>query len=200
MKAAEWKRLSKPTLASTEADWRWTRRLAYIHPVEWIAHGVLAEGSRDPPGEFYLWVVRMPLMAPLGGVFDLSWSDRLGGGTTTYTPGSSAAVNAIAKAAAAAVHDARSGGLVLDPPGGVDNGLMQEVRAYGLLLAGDEAGAREVLWRVGQYDAKYDWEREFLDRAAGIRSLIESRQTAAALQQLQDWRLDNCEALGLACS
>lgn len=200
MKAADWKRLSKPAVASTDADWGWTRRLAYIHPVDWIAHGILAEGSRDRPGEFYLWVVRMPLMAPLGRVFDLSWSDRHGGGTTTYTPGSSVAANAITEAASAAVHNARSGGLLLDPPGGADNGLMQEARAYGLLLAGDETGAREVLWRVDQYDAECDWEREFLDRAAGIRSLIESHQTAFALQQLQDWRLENCEALGLACS
>lgn len=200
MKAADWKRLSKPALTTTDADWRWTRALAYLHPVEWIVHGVLAEDSHGRPGEFDLWVVRMPLFVPLGGVFVLSWSDRHGSGTTTYRAGSPATEDATIEAASVAIQNARSCGLLLDPPGGADNVRTQEARAYGLLLAGDEAGAREVLWRVNQYDAKNAWQRELLDRAAGMRSLIESHQAKGAREQLQEWRLENCEALGLSCS
>lgn len=199
MRAADWKRLSKPALTSTEADWGWARALAYIQPVEWVVHGVLGEDSHGRKDEFYLWIVRMPLMAPLDGVVDLSWSERHGCGTTTYHRDSSGMEEAIAEAASIAVRNTRAGGVLLDPPGGADNGRMQEARAYGLLLNGDEAGAREVLWRVEQYDAKYDWERELVNRAARMRSLIESQQAGVARDQLQRWRAENCDALGLSC-
>lgn len=197
MRAADWRRLSKPVLAATEVEWRWARALAYIHPLDWVVHGLLAEDSGNRPGEFYLWIVRMPLMVPMGRVPVLSWSDRYRGGTTTYDPGSS--VGVIAEAASIAIANARKGGLLLDPPGGADNVRMQEARAYGLVLSGDERGALEVLRRISTYEATHPWEEELLGRAASVEESIRSGKAQDAMAFLRGWRDENCAALGLSC-
>lgn len=177
MRATNWKRLAGPALEQTGADWCFRRALAYMKPVDWIVHGVLAEDSASRSEAFYLWVVRLPLFVPLEGVVDLSWSDRFGGASTTYSAADSDGLKAaLTGAASAAMSLTREEVLVLDPPGGADNVRMQETRAYGLALAGDDGGALEVLRRVQRHNASYPWEHELLARAGASASLIESGQ------------------------
>jgi hypothetical protein len=199
MKAVDWKRLSTSVLTRTNASWGWSKALAYIQPANWVVHGVLAEDSGNQQGEFYLWVVRMPLMVPAEGVVDLTWSDRFGGASLTYKIGSPSVADAIRGAAALAIAGERGDGLLLNPSGGVDNVRMHESRAYGLLLSGDEGSALEVLRRVERYDARFPWEKDMIDRVVAVSALIESHRGAEAIEQLRLWRLENCESLGLVC-
>ena len=199
MRAAEWKRLTRVALRDTGVDWSWATTLAYIRPASWNVHGILAEASANRPREFYIWVVQMPLTVPLGGVVDLSWSSRFGVASTTYAADSSAARSAISGAADAAIANERAQELLLAPPGGTDNIRLQEARAYGLLLADEDAIALEVLRRVGRYDATYPWEKELLERAATMAALIESGRRDEAAAWLRRWRVGNCESIGLTC-
>lgn len=200
MKAADWKRLAGPLLADLHIGWSFSRSLAYLGPVDWVVHGVLAEASASQRDEFYLWVVQMPLAVPLGGVVDLSWSDRFGGASATYSADSPVLADAIIGAAGEAIANEREGALLLASPGGADNLRMQEARAYGLFLSGNGESALEVLRRVERYNARYPWECEILDRAGAVAALIESGRTDEAKRQLDAWRLENCESLKIRCA
>jgi hypothetical protein len=90
-----------------------------------------------------------------------------------------------------------AGEFVVDPPGGVDNGRMQEARAYGLLLMGNAGGAIEVLGRVLRYEPRYPWEQELLRRAGEMRSLLQEAGADEAVRQLTAWRLESITALGI---
>lgn len=199
MRAADWKRLANPVLAGCDSSWGFAKALAYLSPVGWIVHGVLAEDSGSRTGDFYLWVVQMPLVAPLDGVIDLSWSDRFGGSSTTYSSESAGLAEAISGAALEAASCAQEGSLLLAPPGGADSIRMQEARAYGLALSGNELGALEVLRRVQRYDATFPWEDELLERSSAVASLIESGRLDEVTQRLDEWRRENCDSLGLRC-
>lgn len=199
MRAADWKRIANPVLADCDSGWVFAKALVYLSPVSWIVHGVLAEDSGRRNGDFCLWVVQTPLLAPLDGVIDLSWSDRFGGASMTYSVESPGLVNAISGAASEAAVCARNGSLLLAPPGGADNIRMQEARAYGMVLSGNPLGALEVLRRVQRYDATYLWEDELLERAKSVESLIEAGRLDEVTQQLDLWRRENCDRLGLRC-
>lgn len=200
MRAADWKRLAKPLLDQTTTDWGFAKSLAYVAPVDWVAHGLLAEASNNRPGEFYIWAVQMPLIVPLEGVVDLSWSDRLGGASLTYSANSPELADLLTDAASKLIAQERKGGPLIVSDGGAENVRMQEARAYGLALSGDYASAAEVLRRVRRYEAKYQWEHEFHARAEAVASLIESEQFDETARQFGVWRRENCEALGLRCA
>ena len=71
-----------------------------------------------------MWTVRAPLYVPTG-VLDLSWSERVGGGSAVYEPGDVVG-DAIHAAGARVVDDAQARvGVVLDSPGGADSLRMQ---------------------------------------------------------------------------
>ena len=176
----------------------WCRRgdLSYLHPVDWVLHGVLAERS-GTAGAVYVWHVAMPLTRP-ADVLDLSWSDRVGSGTQTYEIGSSAAETAFQMAADLARDLHRKAATVVDPPGGADNVLMQEARAYGLLVGGDPSSAGEVLQRVLRYTPSYDWERDMIERASRVQVLLATPNRAVDV--VRAWRDGSVEALGLSRS
>lgn len=199
MKAVEWKRLSKSPLSSVGGDWSWTRLMAYLSPVTWLLHGVLAEGSQFRSNEFYLWIVRAPLMVPTDGVVDLSWSRRLGGGSATFDPSEPATSDAIAEAGRIALANAGRSALALDVPNGTENALMQEARAYSLLLGGYHGEALDTLSGIQSITATYAWESDLVRRASTIFSLVASGQADLASEQLRRWRDENCSALRLIC-
>jgi hypothetical protein len=91
MRVAEWKRTVRPFLPP-EARWEFHRSLAYRLPMEWVVLGVLAEGSALDKG-VYIWRVSTPLFEPLD-FLSLSWSDRMGGGSTKFYAHEPAALNA----------------------------------------------------------------------------------------------------------
>ncbi len=196
LKAAEWTRLTNAVL---DDRWRLSKVLAYRVPVGWVLHGLLAEDSAANSPDFYLWMVRMPLVIPTD-VIDLSWSERFGDSSQVFAPTAPATQEAIAQAAKVVSDQAESDESVVDPPGGADNVRMQEARGYGLLLRGNTGGAIEVLGRVMRYGPRYPWEEELVRRAADMRSLIESGQTAEAADRLDAWRSDTLSALGIDAS
>jgi hypothetical protein len=190
MNAATWKRIVAPFI---DDKWRVRNNLAYLRPVGWTLHGILGEGSPSKEG-FYLWIVRIPLFVPTK-VINLNWSERFGGGSTTYELNSDTTTSALETAMNVALGEAADARLVPDPPGGADNVGMQEARAYGLFVAGDGEAAMEVLDRVLRYEPRHDWERERADRAAGLRRLIELGRSSEAIGRLEAWRLESLGAL-----
>lgn len=191
MTPAEWKRFASPML---DENWRFSKLLAYWHPVSWVLHGILAE--RSSSGGFYLWDLRMPLYVQ-SSVVDLSWSERVGGGTRLWDA-DAAGADAIARteqSVAAAAQAADS--VMLPPPGGADNVRMQEARAYGLVLEGAADAAVEVLSRVCRYDATYPWERELVARASENRDLLLAQRTSDVLDRLAGWRASTAKAIGV---
>jgi len=128
MRSSKWKTLVGPVL---DSGWRLSQTLAYRVPVGWVLRGLLAEDSAALKPNFYLWVVRMPLYVP-SDVISLSWSDRFGGGTHVFEPGTATTQEALRAAAAQVVAEERaSRGAVLAPPAGAETMLEQEARGYG---------------------------------------------------------------------
>jgi nucleotide-binding universal stress UspA family protein len=193
MRAADWKRLTKPVL---DDGWRLSKALAYRIPVGWILHGLLAEDSPANYPAFYLWLVRMPLVVPTD-IVDLSWSERFGDSSRVYEPDAAATREALAQAARLLSEQGAADEFVVDPPGGVDNVRMQEARAYGLLLMGNAGGGIEVLGRVLRYEPRYPWEQELVQRAEEMRSLVEKGRADEAVRRLEAWRLESLTALGI---
>jgi hypothetical protein len=188
---AEWRRFASQVLGE---NWGFSKLLAYWQPVSWVLYGILAE--RSSSGGFYLWDVRMPLYVQ-SSVIDLSWSERVGGGTQTWDT-DAAGAQAIAEAqrsVAAAVQAADS--VLLAPPGGADNVRMQEARAYGLVLEGRTDAAVEVLGRVCRYGANYPWERDIVARATEVRDLLLAHRSADVLDRISGWRAGTAHTIGV---
>lgn len=191
MTPADWKRFASPIL---DQNWRFSKLLAYWHPVRWVLHGILAE--RSSSGGFYLWDLRMPLYVP-SSVVDLSWSERVGGGTRVWDVDAVGA-DAIARTGHSVTAAAKAAdSVLLPPPGGADNVRMQEARAYGLVLEGASDAAVEVLGRVCRYDATYPWERELVARASENRDLLLAQRTSDVLDRLAEWRASTAHAIGV---
>jgi hypothetical protein len=191
MTPAEWKRFASPILGE---NWAFSKLLAYWHPVSWVLCGILAE--RSSSGGFYLWDVRMPLYVP-SSVIDLSWSERIGGGTRSWetdVAGADAIARAQRSVAAAAL---AADPVLIPPPGGADNVRMQEARAYGLVLEGAFDAAVEVLGRVCRYDATYPWERDLIARATDNRDSLVTHRSAEVLDRLAGWRATTARAIGV---
>lgn len=193
MRASDWKRLTKPVL---DDSWRLSKALAYRVPVGWVLHGLLAEDSHANQPDFYLWVVRMPLVVPTD-VIDLSWSERFGDSSRVFEPGTTSTRDALAQAAKLVSEQAAAGELLVDPPGGADNVRMQEARAYGLLLSGNEGGAIEVLGRVLRYKPRYAWEQDLVQRAQTMQTLLREDRAEEAVHRLEGWRSESLTALGI---
>ena len=82
MTPLKWKRLIRPLI---DDRWGLAGRLAYVRPTAepHVLRGVFAERSSGDGA--YLWQVRLPLYGPPCEVVVLSWSDRVGGSSRTYT-------------------------------------------------------------------------------------------------------------------
>jgi hypothetical protein len=191
MTPAEWKRFASPILGE---NWAFSKLLAYWHPLSWVLYGILAE--RSSSGGFYLWDIRVPLYVQ-SAVIDLSWSERVGGGTQLWDmdAAGSDAISRTQRSVAAAAQAADS--VLIPPPGGADNVRMQEARAYGLVLEGAPAAAVEVLGRVCRYDATYPWERDLIARATKIRDLLLADRSSEVLDRLASWRATTASAIGV---
>jgi hypothetical protein len=74
---------------------------------------------------------------------------------------------------------------------------MQETRAYGLLIEGNEGGAIEVLGRVSRYPAQYPWEVEMVGRASDMRTKVEAGRASDVLEQLEKWRRASAKVIGV---
>jgi hypothetical protein len=191
MNPSEWRRLVDPLL---DDEWGLGKKLVFRRPITWVLRGVLWEASGSGTG-FYLWELQMPLYQPVEH-FDLSWSVRHGGGSQLYEVADTTR-SAVAEAMSAVRKLAEIDSAVVDPPGGADNVGTMEVRAYGLYLEGNDAGAVEVLDRVLRYEPQFDWEIERSRRASSMRGKIDAGRREEVTKQLEAWRRDCLHALGI---
>lgn len=194
MTPAEWKRVLRPLV---DERWEVKGRLGYVRPTDedQVLRGVFAERSSGDGS--YLWQVRLPLYGPPCEVVDLSWSDRVGGASQTYTATDPQTEVVVRGAVNCAALEASVDGLLVDPPGGADNAAMQEVRGYGLLLGGDTAGAVECLGRVERSEIRSDWQRELVARAAEMRLLLNAGRSDEVVDQIYGWRAESLANLGI---
>lgn len=79
-------------------DWRFSKKIAYRSPVEWVLLGIFGEGSGWQRDEVYVWSLVMPLYVESTHVV-LSHSRRVRG-AGTFAPGTRAFAEAIASAMA----------------------------------------------------------------------------------------------------
>jgi hypothetical protein len=194
MKPGEWRRLVRPLLSE---EWRphKSRKLAHLVPVDWVLHGIMAEGSVT--GQFYLRRLHMPLTVPADGVIDLTYSPRHGRGSQTYPVDGSDTPRVLTEAMTLVEKEAGAPSVLPSEPAAEDI-RGQEVRAYELLLGGDPGAALHWLDRVGGHDSQgFDWMVEVMDRAEEMRALVQREQTSEALHRLRTWRAENLESLGI---
>jgi hypothetical protein len=195
MTPGEWRRLARPLLSE---DWKLhkSKKLAHLVPVEWVLHGILAEGSTT--GQFYLRRLHMPLTVPSDGIIDLTYSPRQGRGSQTYAADAPDTPQVLAEAMSLVEKESTS--LSVPPADPEPEDIRgQEVRAYELLLNGDAAGALHWLDQVGRHDPQgFTWMVDVMDRAAEMRSLIQQEQAPEALRQLRTWRQDNLDSLKIS--
>ncbi|GAA4545404.1 hypothetical protein [Amycolatopsis samaneae] len=188
-KRTEWRRLVRPLLPG---DWRLhqSERLAYRIPVDWVLHGILADGSIS--GEFYLHRLHMPLTVPCGGGLDLTYSPRHTRGTQTYATDSPDLPRVLTEAIRLVEREAARRSVLRSKPGPVRG---DEIRGYELLLAGRAAGAVRRLDRVSRYYPDgVNWVAEVQRRVAGMAALIRA-DPAEAVQCLEGWRANNLRDL-----
>jgi hypothetical protein len=194
MKNAAWWKEARAALPTGFGQARHSR-VAYVRPVRWVLHGVLGETTSASTIDYYLWLVRTPLYSPNDGL-DLSWSDRLGSGASTYTLNTSEGRQAIRHAGELAGIEAAADEFP-NSDGWTRNLLMRETRAYGLVIAGDVGGAYELLKLVAEHDARYPWQEAMVGRASGMQRLLDGGDATQALEQLRVWRRETALAVGL---
>jgi len=191
MNAARWKGLVSPLLGR---EWAISRRLAYVRPVGQVVFGLFGESSNRRG--FYVWAVQMPLYVPDEHV-NLSWSTRVGNPARAWQEDDQALIPALRDAIDNIERSYDQTVTTAETGRAVENVLMQEARAYGLLLRGDVGGSLECLKRVERYDPKYDWEVRFHHRASNMLRLVEAGSVEEARHRLAEWRLATACALGI---
>jgi hypothetical protein len=191
VKASEWKRFVAPIVGP---GWQFSGQLAYRVPVGWVLHGLLAERSSGPG--FYLWKVRMPLYVPDTGLVLSYGSDRVGGGSHLWDVGPAAA-QAVARTAVAVASDAQAARLIAPEPDYDEGFRTHETWAYGLVLEGEVDKAIDILGGVCSAETTYAWEREVVDRAAGVRAALVSGRVDEVRDQLAEWRSATATAIGV---
>ncbi|MCU0264176.1 MAG: hypothetical protein MUF09_11010 [Candidatus Nanopelagicales bacterium] len=108
-----------------------------------------------------------------------------------------AAAEAVAQAAVAVDRDAQADKLIVPEPGNVDRFRTHETWAYGLVLEGEVDKAIDILGGVCSAVTTFAWEREVVDRAAGIRAALVSGRVDEVRDQLAEWRSATAEAIGV---
>ena len=196
MKVSEWKRVVRPVLSADEA-WEFRGSMCYRLPVHHVLLGVLGEGSGFDKG-VYIWRVSMPLFVP-SPVVDLSWSERIGGGSSKYEKFDSEVLK-------------RTIGLATERLGSEEQALramasrktlasrnrrVHEVVGYAHLLLGDLTAARAALTRARADGAKTIAEQEVVDRVQLVSRLLDEEGSERAVVQLDRWCAETTTALGL---
>lgn len=144
MRATDWKRVVRPLLP--DDAWAFHGRAVHRTPVRHVAIGLLAEGSGWSTG-VHLWRLRLPLFVP-GEDWTLDWSERLGGGSHTYSADDEDELHrAISHALShtADEHEALAG--IAEPSRQVNWRMLEEVVGSRVLLGqageGDRGGTRD---------------------------------------------------------
>ncbi len=194
MKSGEWKKAVRAALRDEDGADRWafSRSLAYRTDGTWMVTGVLAESSGVGLGE-YLWVVRAPLFVP-ADVLDLTFSTRLPDlSDEEITAGPS---TASIRTALRSVPDERTALAHIADAADPGDLLGLEAGAYaGLILGRDDAAAVATLDQACAVTPEYPWMKEAVDRADGIRSLVATGATPAALERLLGWARETAARL-----
>ena len=196
MNSREWKRLVQPMLPQ-DSSCGFMQRLCYRRPVGWVLCGVLAEGSAyAEAGAFYLWDVQLPLFGPRQ-VLDLTFSERVGGGSKTYSVDEPDELRAALSEVLARDMPSDDEIAMRLAGGPLGNLLWAETAAYAVAHCGDAEQAQTLLTPVREYPAKYDWEREMVSRASAVAEMLDREDREAVRDALGRWRAQTLDALGI---
>ena len=200
MRTAEWKRLVRPLLP-VEERWEFRGSLCYRAPVGRFMFGVLAEGSAFDTG-VYIWRVSMPLLVPRGrGGVDLSYSERIGGGSHKYYL---AQPEQTAAAITSGLHDLPSEHdellRLIHKAQGSPNIRLLELAARAQILLGDTEDARTTTVAATRQleEPIYDWDLEVQRRAAALLTTLDGDGLAATQRHIDAQARRTAAELGLS--
>jgi hypothetical protein len=195
VRESEWRRLVTPLLPENQGWQVQGRRLAYRAPVGRFLIGVLAEGS-IAKGHRYIWRLSMPLFEPSDTV-DLSYSERIGGGSSTVSVDDEPA---FARAVAAAIdlsasEEAEMARLADLSPG--PNIRLSETAAYANTYVGDNGRALAILQAARATTADCEWVGEIKERLKRFERLLREDGRAGAVEHLDAQAVQTAQTLNL---
>lgn len=195
MRAAEWKRVVRPLIPTSER-WEFRAALCYRAPVGRFLFGVLGEGSGFDSG-VYLWRVSMPMFVPSDFVV-LSYSRRIGGGSKKYD---SADTDELSAAIAGGFRDVPTETdelrrLINDAQGSRNLRLL-DAAANSRVLLGDEGGAIETIKQASALPIHYEWESKIITRLTDLARTLKDEGLQAAKQGLDAQIKSTAVALGV---
>lgn len=194
MRESEWRSLLAPVLPSDQEWHVQGRSLAYRLPVGRVLMGVLAEGSASK-GRRYIWRLTMPLFEP-SEVLNLSYSERVGGGSNAVHVGEPAAFTAALMEAIRwlPVEEDEIARLAqLDIKGNI---RASETAAYANTYLGDVERAARIVESALDLPVQRDWEMQVRERLHGFRGLLRQGQ-AHAVERLDAQAAETARALRL---
>lgn len=195
MRESEWRRLVTPLLPDNQGWQVQGVRLAYRAPVGRFLLGVLAEGSATK-GHRYIWRLSMPLFEP-GDSVDLSYSERIGGGSsTTSVEGETELSRALAAAIESSPsEDAEMARLADLSPG--PNIRLSETAAYANTYLGDTARVFAILQAAQAITDDREWIGEIKERLERFERLLRENGRAAAVEHLDAQAVVTAQTLNL---
>lgn len=194
MRAADWKRVVEPLLP--DDAWAFHGRVVHRTPVQHVVVGLLAEGSGWSTG-VYLWRLRLPLFVP-GEDWTLDWSQRLGGGSHTYSTDDEDELHrAISHALihAGDEHDALRG--IAEPSQQVNWRMLEEVVGSRILLGQAAQAAKAIEVALSEPQAR-SWDAGMVERLEELRALIGDGDLDGARDVLGVRAEETAAALGIA--
>jgi hypothetical protein len=194
MRATDWKRVVRPLLP--DDAWAFHGRAVHRTPVQHVAIGLLAEGSGWSTG-IHLRRLRLPLFVP-GEDWTLDWSERLGGGSHTYSNDDEGELHrAISHALSQAgdEHDALVG--IAEPDQQVNWRMLEEVVGSRVLL-GRAAEAAEAIEEALAEPQARGWDPGMVERLEELWALVDDGDLDGARDVLDKRAKATAAALGIA--
>lgn len=195
MRESEWRRLVTPLVPENQAWQVQGRGLAYRAPVGRFLLGVLVEGSATARHR-YVWRLSMPLFVPSDSI-DLSFSERIGGGSSTSNIADEAAFTGALAAAieSSPTEEAEMARLADLTPG--PNIRLSETAAYANTYLGDTGRALAILQAARDTPDDRGWVSEIKERLERFEGLLHDEGRAGAVNHLDAQAAETARGLDL---
>lgn len=198
MRNPEWKKVVQPILSNGD-EWSSSGSLFYRRPLSKVIRGITMESS-SMDHNVYIWCVTAPLFIPCD-VLELSWSKRVGNGSTRFGSSNSDELRSAVRAAVemTALNDERAlESIVAMREPRSPNRRINETVGYSHFLLGNYADAIEELALASGGEISNEWEHLVVNRATKIKRSIELENYVVAVQQLEEWCDSSSSALALS--
>lgn len=194
MRATDWKRVVRPLLP--DDAWALHGRAVHRTPVQHVAIGLLAEGSGWSTG-VHLWRLRLPLLVP-GEDWTLDWSERLGGGSRTYSADDEDELHRAISHALSHTGDEHDALVGIAEPGRQVNWRMLEEVVGSRVLLGRAARAAEAIEEALAEPQARSWDAGMVERLEELRALVDDGDLDGARDVLDRRAKETAAALGIA--